>query len=133
MVGMDIVWVVVLVALAAAAAALAAVEVTRRRFDATSPVDVPPSPPVEDVVAEAVATALTEMRAQTATERDAAVRAALEQAAVLQREQLGAAARQAHERTSTELTAKKDVIDARLDQVHAEMRSELTKLETGRD
>jgi len=34
----------------------------------------------------------------------------------------------AREQTSAELTSKKDVIDSRLDQVHAEMRAELTKL-----
>ena len=35
---------------------------------------------------------------------------------------------QAREQSAAELTAKKDVIDTRLDQVHADMRSELTKL-----
>ena len=34
----------------------------------------------------------------------------------------------AREQTNSDLSAKKDVIDARLDQVHAEMRGELTKL-----
>ncbi len=129
---MDIAWVLVLVATAATVAALVAVEVMRRRFGAAPAwVEAPESevaPPVDQVVHQAVAEALAEMRSQTAAERDAAVRAALEQAAVMQREQLGAAAREAHERTSIELTSKKDVIDARLDQVHAEMRSELTKL-----
>ena len=68
------------------------------------------------------------MRVSAAAEREAAVHAALQQAAVLQREQLGQAASQAREQTSAELTAKKDVIDTRLDQVQSEMRTELTKL-----
>ena len=63
--------------------------------------------------------ALAEMRAQAGVERDAAVRAALEQAAVLGREQLGAVARRSASSPSAELGAKKDVIDSRLDQVHA--------------
>ena len=131
---MDIVLVVVLVTVVGAAAALAAVEVTRRRYDAASRAQSLPSGvpevPVDEVVHEAIATALAEMRSQTAADRDAAVRAALEQSAVLQREQLGAAAQQARQQSSAELTAKKDVIDSRLDQVHAEMRAELGKLGT---
>ena len=46
----------------------------------------------------------------------------------MQREQLGTAARQARNESAAELSAKKDVIDSRLDQVHTEMRSELSKL-----
>lgn len=131
MVGMDLVMVSLLVVAVAAAAAFAAIEVTRRRYEAAEragddlPVDVVP---VDVVVQRAVTEAITELRARSADERDAAVRAALEQAAVLQREQLGAAATQAREQSSSELSAKKDVIDARLDQVHAEMRGELHKL-----
>jgi DNA recombination protein RmuC len=127
MLGMDIVLVVVLVAVVGVAAALVAVEVTRRRLERVAPV-APPEMPVDELVHTAVAGALAEMRAQTTSERDAAVQAALEQAAIMQREQLGSAAQQAREQTSAELTAKKDVIDTRLDQVQAEMRSELTKL-----
>ncbi len=128
---MDIVLVVVLVTVVGAAAALAAVEVTRRRYEAAGPLDadvVEPVVPVDEVVHAAVASALAEMRQQTASDRDAAIRAALEQAAVLQREQLGSMAREARERSSADLTAKKDVIDTRLEQVHTEMRGELTKL-----
>ena len=76
----------------------------------------------------AVQHAVAQVRDQATAERDAAVAAALEQTAVLQREQFGALALSAREQTTTELGAKKDVIDARLDQVHAEMRAELTKL-----
>ncbi len=76
----------------------------------------------------AVQNAVTVVREQASAERDAAVAAALAQSAVLQREQLGAAASQAQQYASADLAAKKDVIDSRLDQVHGEMRTELTKL-----
>ena len=76
----------------------------------------------------AVRGAVTEARLQASSERDAAVRAALEQTAVLQREQFGALATATREQATAELSSKKDVIDVRLDQVHAEMRAELTKL-----
>ena len=133
---MDILLVVVLVVVVGVATALAAVEVTRRRYDAsTPPTDdraepTEPEVPVDQVVHEAITAALAEMRLQTTSDRDAAVHAALNQAAVLQREHLGSAAQQAREATSAELTAKKDVIDSRLDQVQTEMRVELQKLGT---
>ncbi len=76
----------------------------------------------------AVQHAVAEVRDRATAERDAAVQAALEQTAVLQREQFGAMALTAREQTTAELSSKKDVIDARLDQVHTEMRAELTKL-----
>ena len=125
MVGMEILLVVLLVAVVGAAAALVAVEATRRRYQA-APVE--PTVPVDEVVHEAMTAALAEMRLHTTAERDAAVTAALQQSAVMQREQLGTAAQQARDQSSADLSAKKDVIDTRLDQVHAEMRSELTKL-----
>ena len=132
MVGMDIVLVAVLVMVVGAAAALAAVELTRRRYESAAPPigseALPDEVPVDELVRAAVGDALVEMRAQTTAERDAAVTAALEQAAVLQREQLSAASRQAQQQSSAELTAKKDVIDSRLEQVHTEMRSELNEL-----
>ncbi len=125
MVGMEILLVVLLVAVVGVAAALVAVEATRRRYQA-APVE--PTAPVDEVVHEAMTAALAEMRLHTTAERDAAVTAALQQSAVMQREQLGTAAQQARDQSSADLSAKKDVIDTRLDQVHAEMRSELTKL-----
>ena len=125
MVGMQILLIVVLVAAVGVGAAFIAVEVTRRRYEAAS---TEPEVPVDEVVHEAMVAALAEMRDQSAAERDAAVTAALQQSAVMQREQLGSAARQVRDQSSAELSAKKDVIDTRLDQVHAEMRSELTKL-----
>ena len=76
----------------------------------------------------AVRGAVTEARLQASSERDAAVAAALEQTAIMQREQFATMTQTARDQTTSELAAKKDVIDARLDQVHAEMRSELTKL-----
>ena len=127
---------VVAVVVVGVATALAAVEVTRRRLDtSTTPTTgsaepFEPEVPVERVVHDAITAALAEMRLQTASDRDAAVHAALNQAAVLQREHLGSAARQAREATSAELTAKKDVIDSRLEQVQTEMRIELQKLGT---
>ena len=84
--------------------------------------------------------------AQVAEERDRAVTAALQQAAVLQREQLEQVT--AHHRelleqagvlqreqlgaqlvaSQRELSAKKDVIDTRLDQVQTELRSQMDRL-----
>jgi DNA recombination protein RmuC len=128
MVGMETLLVVLLVAVVGVAAALVAVEVTRRRYETATDISADPPVPVDEVVHEAMAAALAEMRVQTTTERDAAVMAALQQSAVMQREQLGTAAQQARNESAAELAAKKDVIDTRLDQVHAEMRSELTKL-----
>lgn len=122
---MDSSTVVLLMVAVGAISAAVAVEITRRRaMGADAPVD-----PAEAVQA-AVDAALAEMRAHAGVERDASVRAALEQAVILQREQLGSTAVQVREHASAELASKKDVIDARLDQVHQEMRSELGRLGT---
>ena len=67
----------------------------------------------------AVHEAIAQVREQASAERDAAVAAALQQSAVLQREQLGSASAQVHQQVTADLSSKKDVIDARLDQVHA--------------
>ena len=64
------------------------------------------------------------VRLEAAADRDAAVRAALQQAAVLNREQLGSAA----SGVQADLAAKKDVIDTRLDEVRGEVRTELQRL-----
>jgi DNA recombination protein RmuC len=131
MVGMDIVLVLLLVvAVAAASAAIAvgAMTVVGRRH-ALAPHPTPEgSPGVELAVDAAVARALAEIRATAADERDAAVHAALQQTAVLQREQLGATAHQVQHHVTADLAAKKDVIDTRLDQVQQELRNELAKL-----
>ena len=89
MVGMDMLLIVVLVAVVGVAAALVAVEVTG--VGTTRP---PPYPPVRRCRSTRSCTrrwprASAEMRIQTAGERDAAVMAALQQSAVMQREQLG--------------------------------------------
>ena len=96
---------------------------------------------MQAAIGEAVAVAVAQAREHATAERDAAVQAALQQSAVLQREQMAATVKQHHEslqataamvkdQTSADLGAKKDVIDARLDQVHGEMRAELGKLAT---
>ena len=83
-----------------------------------------PAPSVTDDVYAAVEDAMAAVRLEAAAERDAAVRAALQQAAVLNREQLGSAA----SGVQADLAAKKDVIDTRLDEVRSEMRIELQRL-----
>jgi DNA recombination protein RmuC len=122
---MEFVTFVVIVVAVGAAAALVGVELTRRRLAADHG---EPELPIDETVRDAVAMAMVEIRAQAAAERDAAVNAALAQAAVIGREQVGAAAQQARQESAAELGAKKDVIDTRLDQVRSELRSELDKL-----
>jgi DNA recombination protein RmuC len=56
------------------------------------------------------------------------VKAQLDTTTAHVKEQLAGTSAQLKEQTSTDLGAKKDVIDARLDQVHAEMRGELAKV-----
>jgi DNA recombination protein RmuC len=68
--------------------------------------------------------AVADVREQAVAERDQTVRAALEQAAVLQREALAAQ----FAAGSRDLGAKKELIDTRLDQVRDEVRDELGRL-----
>jgi DNA recombination protein RmuC len=68
---------------------------------------------------------LDEARSQAASERDAAIRAALEQSAVLSREALGAQVAA----TQAELDAKKALIDARLEAVSEDVGAQLTRVE----
>lgn len=128
---MDIAVLVIAVALAAAAAFGGFVLANRRaeadRESRAADRDAT-SESLQVAVDAAVRHAVDEVREQATSERDAAVAAALEQSAILQREQFGALTLAAREQTNSDLASKKDVIDARLDQVHAEMRSELTKL-----
>ncbi len=144
---------IVAVLLALLAAAGAFVFATRRADQAATAREASRAETTESVqvaVDAAVSRAVADARQQASAERDAAVQAALEQAALLQREQfqasmerqseqlvstttqvkahLDAASAQMKEQTSSDLGAKKDVIDARLDQVHAEMRTELSKV-----
>jgi DNA recombination protein RmuC len=74
--------------------------------------------------ADALHAALGTLREQAAVERDTAVRAALEQAAVLNRQQLDAGL-QAGQR---ELTARHEQAEARLDLVERRMRDELGRV-----
>ncbi len=64
------------------------------------------------------------VRADAAAERDAAVQAAIQQVAVLNREQIGSGV----EANQHELEARKQAIDTRLDQVHGELRAEMQRL-----
>ena len=79
---------------------------------------------VDDEVYAAIEDAMAEVAARAAADRDAAVQHALQQAAVLNREQLGTAA----SGVQADLAAKKDVIGTHLDQIHGELRSELERL-----
>jgi DNA recombination protein RmuC len=83
-------------------------------------------PAVTDELYAALEDAMAEVRAQSAADRDEAVHLALQQAAVLNREQLGSAATG----VQADLAAKKDVIDTRLDEVRNDVRAELQRLGT---
>ncbi len=118
--------VLVLLAVAVAAlAAAAAYELARRRFGAEAHDQLVS---VDETMHAAVASAMAELAARAGTDRDVAVRAALEQAAVLSREQLGAAAGHVTATVQADLAAKKDVIGTRLDEVRVEVRGELQRL-----
>ncbi|MEM9516796.1 MAG: DNA recombination protein RmuC [Actinomycetota bacterium] len=116
---------IVCIALLAAVAALVTTRRADERGELARQLD---QQSMQEAVDHAVQAAIVEAREQAVGERDAAIAAALEQSAVLQREQLGATAVQAQQHATAELTAKKDVIDARLEQVHEEMRNELGRL-----
>lgn len=116
----------VLVFLAVAAVGLAAAvawELARRRFDA-GPDGARDPGEWDRVVQGALAPIVANLARQSQQDRDAAVRAALQQVAVMNREQLGNAAGQ----VNADLAAKKDVIDTRLDEVRLEVRGELDRL-----
>ena len=69
---------------------------------------------------------LDEVHAEAASERDAAIRAALEQSAVLTREALGAQSAAAQ----ADLDAKKALIEVRLGQVHDDVGLQLARVES---
>jgi DNA recombination protein RmuC len=115
-----VVTLVLLGLLAVVLAAAVAYEVARHRFAGAD------TEAIDETMHEALGVALAELSARAGVERDAAVRAALEQSAVLQRVQLGSAASV----LQADLGAKKDVIDTRLDEVRAELRTELHRLST---
>jgi DNA recombination protein RmuC len=114
MVAMNVIAVVLAAAVAAAATWLVAT--ARRRAQ--------PAPAITEELCGVLDEAIAEVRAHAAADRDQAVQLALQQAAVLTREQLGSAATG----VQADLAAKKDVIDARLDEVRNEVRTELQRL-----
>jgi len=69
---------------------------------------------------------LDEARSQAASERDAAIRAALEQSAVLNRETLGAQAAA----SQADLAAKEALIESRLEQVQEDVGTQLARVES---
>jgi DNA recombination protein RmuC len=73
---------------------------------------------------EVLQAAMASVQAQATAERDAAVTAALQQMALIGREQLGAQTAAA----AADLTVKKDIIDARLGQIQTDVRSDLDRL-----
>jgi len=77
-----------------------------------------------EVVQRALHSALASLQVQAGRERDAAVQAALAQVALMGREQLGAESAA----VSADLSAKKDVIEARLDQIQTDVRADLDRL-----
>ena len=83
-----------------------------------------PGRTVTDDLYAAIDDAMAEVASRAAADRDAAVQLALQQAAVLSREQLGTTA----SGVQADLAAKKDVIDTRLDEVRSEVRTELQRL-----
>ncbi len=149
---MTVILMIVAVVLAVGAAAAGFVVATRRAEQAAQRAgdQGAPADAIQLAIDDAVERAVAQARAQAADEREAAVAASLRSSVEMQREQLDAmlaqqreqlaatmrqqqerlstASTQVKEQTSAELGAKKDVIDARLDQVHAEMRGELSKL-----
>ena len=135
---MTFVVVLLVLVVAALAVALAAVARTAGRQ--------PDAALAGQATQQALQVALAQAREQAAGERDAAVQAALQQAAVLQREMIGpqvAAAQQelvaalaagreqlaaVTAASQQDLGAKKDVIDARLDQMAVHLRAELGRV-----
>ena len=133
----------VVVLLAVLVAVLAAVVMVLARRVASAP---DAGVAAAQVTQHALQVALAQSREQATAERDAAVQAALQQAAVLQREMAGSQAAAAQQQlaavldagreqlaalaTSTQhdLVAKKDVIDARLDQMAGHLRAELGRV-----
>ena len=123
MVDMNTALVIALLVVAAGAGALAVLAL-QRPHAAPVPVPAPAPEAAQATMHEVVAAAVASVRADAIGERDQAIEVALRQAAALQREQLGAGL-SAGER---ELEAKKQLIDARLDQVRDEVRGDLNRL-----
>ncbi|MBA3287548.1 MAG: DNA recombination protein RmuC [Acidimicrobiia bacterium] len=79
---------------------------------------------LEATIFEALDTALAELAERSDAERNQVVEAAVRHATLLNQQQLGATASS----VQADLSAKKDVIEARLDEVKGEMRNELQRL-----
>lgn len=132
--------VIVAVVLSTVVAAAVTYVVTRRRSAAVGAVRQLDAADqlqaaVDAALGQAVFRVSDELAQSSVAQRDAAIRAALEHAAVLNREQWEAAAGRNRDQyeaaaagTTAELTAKKDVIEQGLSSVRDEMRGELTKL-----
>ena len=116
---------VVLLVLAVGSVGLAVGLMVARRQIAVQPT-VPLVPAVDPSVAmqQALSAAVAELRQHAAGEREAAIRAAVEQASVLNRDVMG------HQVAigQQELLAKKEQIDGRLHQVQTEVREELARV-----
>ena len=75
-------------------------------------------------IAQALQAALSALQVQAGQERDTAVNAAMQQMAIVGRQQLGAESASA----TADLAVKKDIIDARLGQIQVEVRGDLDRL-----
>ena len=121
---------VVLVALlVVAAAAIAWLLATRRAVPVAPAVPVVPPAPViaqvpQEVVDRAVAAAVAQANDRAAAERDMAVQAAVQQAVMFTREQLGAHTKAA----DASLAGRQQLIDARLGEVQSGVQADLGKL-----
>lgn len=121
---------VVLVALlVVAAAAIAWLLATRRAVPVAPPAPVVPPAPViaqvpQEVVDRAVAAAVAQANDRAAAERDMAVQAAVQQAVMFTREQLGAHTKAA----DASLAGRQQLIDAKLGEVQSGVQADLGKL-----
>ncbi len=77
-------------------------------------------------VEQALQAAISTLQVQASHERDTAISAALQQMALIGREQLGAQSAAA----AADLSVKKDIIDARLGQIQTDVRTDLDRLVT---
>jgi DNA recombination protein RmuC len=97
-----------------------------RRAPGTIALPPPGPPPIDPTLAmqQALSIAVAELRQHAAGEREAAIRAAVEQATVLNREVIGRQVAVGQQ----ELLDKKEQLDTRLNQVQGEVRDELARV-----
>ena len=95
------------------------------RRNAPLPVELPP-PTIDPAIAmqQALSAAVAELRHHAASDREASIKAAVEQASVLNRDVVG----QQMAMGQQELLAKKDQIDGQMNKVQAEVREELERV-----